>query len=131
VAAFYEQLRTDLREGRPALLCVARSGSGSGHALVCDGYDPVLETYHLNLGWGGLSDAWYALPDDVPGGFNVVEYGILRIDPGHSAEDLALDWTDDGDVGQESTPVSVFAFPNPGIGPPRVPMRRTKGFRFC
>jgi len=117
VAAFYEQLRTDLREGRPALLCVARSGSGSGHALVCDGYDPVLETYHLNLGWGGLSDAWYALPDDVPGGFNIVEYGILRIDPGSAAEDLAFDWTDDGDVGREPSPVSVLASPNPASGP--------------
>lgn len=39
-------------------------GSAGGHAVVCDGYGFSLSTlyHHLNLGWGGNSDAWYALP---------------------------------------------------------------------
>ena len=34
------------------------------HAPVCDGYGYNLSTlyYHLNLGWSGLCNAWYALP---------------------------------------------------------------------
>jgi hypothetical protein len=44
------------------------------HAVVCDGYgyDGFLTLYHhLNMGWAGLDDAWYALPiidldDTVP-----------------------------------------------------------------
>lgn len=37
----------------------------SGHAVVCDGYGYDTETlyHHLNMGWGGISDIWYNLPD--------------------------------------------------------------------
>ena len=46
--------------GRPVLLGINASGL-CGHAVVGDGYgysDGCLY-YHLNLGWGGTSDAWY------------------------------------------------------------------------
>ena len=46
----------------PVLLGI--SGSG-GHEIVADGYgfsDGAVYT-HLNLGWGGSNDAWYALPE--------------------------------------------------------------------
>lgn len=40
-------------------------GDAGGHAVLCDGYGFNYETpyYHLNLGWGGVKDAWYNLPE--------------------------------------------------------------------
>jgi len=37
----------------------------SGHAVVCDGYGYVSSTlyHHLNMGWSGVYDAWYNLPN--------------------------------------------------------------------
>jgi hypothetical protein len=46
----------------PVLLGI--EGSGVGHAVVADGYGYSASTlyHHLNLGWSGVSSAWYALP---------------------------------------------------------------------
>lgn len=78
---FYHALKRDLEEGAPVVLNVTTSSTSAGHALICDGYDRVTGRYHLNLGWGGQSDGWYDLPEDIPSGYNVVEYGILNIRP--------------------------------------------------
>ena len=39
-------------------------GCDSSHALVCDGYGYESATlyHHLNMGWHGVDDAWYNLP---------------------------------------------------------------------
>ncbi|MBR1608717.1 MAG: C10 family peptidase [Kiritimatiellae bacterium] len=59
---------SNLDLGLPVLLGI--SGNMGGHAIVCDGYgyvtdggkhDPTLY-YHLNMGWDGQNDVWYALP---------------------------------------------------------------------
>jgi len=36
-----------------------------GHCVLCDGYGYSASTlfHHLNMGWGGDDDIWYALPD--------------------------------------------------------------------
>jgi len=36
----------------------------NGHEVVCDGYGYYLSTlyHHINMGWGGSDNAWYALP---------------------------------------------------------------------
>jgi len=68
--AFFDALQTDMEEGRPAILMIKTQGSSIGHILICDGYDPESGRYHLNLGWGGHSDGWYALPEDLPAGYN-------------------------------------------------------------
>jgi hypothetical protein len=58
----------------PVLLGIRGSG---GHAVVADGYGNSASTlyHHLNLGWSGVSTAWYALPiiDTGNGTFNVVD----------------------------------------------------------
>ena len=35
-----------------------------GHEILCDGYGYSLSTlyHHINMGWGGQDNAWYALP---------------------------------------------------------------------
>lgn len=46
----------------PVLLGV--EGTAGGHGVVADGYGYSLSTlyHHLNLGWSGTANAWYALP---------------------------------------------------------------------
>ena len=65
------------------------SGSGDGHAVVGDGYgysDGTLY-YHLNMGWEGNSNAWYAPPNLDAGGysFNAIGSLVYNIFPNRSA----------------------------------------------
>lgn len=65
------------------------AGSGDGHAVVGDGYgysDGTLY-YHLNMGWEGNSNAWYAPPDLSAGGysFNAIGSVVYNIFPERSA----------------------------------------------
>lgn len=56
----------------------------NGHAVVADGYGFVEGTcyVHLNMGWSGSGDVWYALPDIGAGyGFNVVDSATYNIFP--------------------------------------------------
>ena len=54
----------------PVLLGIG--GPPGEHELVCDGYGYCSSTlyHHLNLGWSGMANVWYALPD--------VDTGSLR-----------------------------------------------------
>lgn len=49
---------SDLAARRPILYCAATVRQ-EGHAFVCDGYRQGL--YHINWGWNGLSDGYYAI----------------------------------------------------------------------
>ncbi len=59
----------------PVLLGI--EGSGVGHAVVADGYGYSASTlyHHLNVGWSGVSSAWYSLPliDTSLYTFNVID----------------------------------------------------------
>lgn len=58
-------LRNELDQGRPLLY--RGSGSGGGHAFVCDGYSS--DTYfHFNWGWGGYQDGYFHMSALNPGG---------------------------------------------------------------
>lgn len=48
----------ELSEGRPVLY--AGSSSGGGHEFVCDGYEGE-DYFHINWGWGGISDSYFKL----------------------------------------------------------------------
>jgi len=52
-------------------------GPYGGHGVVADGYGYSASTlyHHLNLGWSGMSSAWYSLPvvDAAPYTFNVID----------------------------------------------------------
>jgi hypothetical protein len=49
---------------KPVLFGIWASGN-EGHCVVCDGYGYLSGTlyHHLNMGWSGDDNAWYALPD--------------------------------------------------------------------
>lgn len=54
-----ELIYKELKYGRPVLYGADTSG-GSGHEFICDGYDGH-GLYHINWGWGGLSDGYFRL----------------------------------------------------------------------
>ena len=57
-------IKTELDAGRPVEY--NGSGSGGGHAFVCDGYDNS-NYFHFNWGWSGSNDGFYSLSNLVPG----------------------------------------------------------------
>ena len=54
-----ELIYNELKFGRPVLYG-ARTSGDSGHEFICDGYDGH-GLYHINWGWGGLSDGYFRL----------------------------------------------------------------------
>jgi len=75
-------IQEELLEGRPILMC-AYTPTWSGHAFNIDGYDADDDTYHINWGWSGSGNAYYALNAFQGGGemFNVGQQLIIGIEP--------------------------------------------------
>lgn len=57
-------IQEELQAKRPVYY--AGGSPGGGHAFVCDGYDGK-SLYHINWGWNGLSNGYYALIELLPG----------------------------------------------------------------
>jgi len=62
---FDSAVNSSLDAGYPVLFGISNWDTGSGHAVVCDGYGYNASTiyHHLNMGWKGLQDVWYNLPN--------------------------------------------------------------------
>ena len=73
-------LETELNAGRP--LQYEASSSAGGHTWVCDGYDNN-NLVHMNWGWGGVDDGYFAVSDLDAGGylFNADEAVLIGIEP--------------------------------------------------
>lgn len=85
----------NLDAGLPVMLGI--TGAAGGHSIVCDGYGYTGATryYHLNMGWGGSSNAWYALPGiDSSPSFNLIDECIYNVFPAGSGEILSGRITD-------------------------------------
>ena len=57
-----DMINPNLDARKPVLLAI--NNSAGGHCVVCDGYGYNFNVlyHHLNMGWGGVDDAWYQLP---------------------------------------------------------------------
>ena len=76
-------IKADLDAGRPLCLTGDDNGTaGSGHQWVCDGYN-ASSLFHMNWGWSGSSNAYFALTSLNPSGmvFNSDRQAIIRITP--------------------------------------------------
>ena len=51
----------ELTAGRPIVYCAYDNATGSGHAFNVDGYDAADDTYHINWGWNGKGNGFFAL----------------------------------------------------------------------
>ena len=77
------------------LLYSARSGEG-GHAFVIDGYDSD-SMYHINWGWGGNSNGYFAFPGFLSFKYN--HRAALGVRPDHNGKPVQyLSLTDDFDL---------------------------------
>lgn len=86
-ANWIELLYNELNQGRVVLY--HGNSTGGGHAFVCDGYQTE-DYFHINWGWGGLSDGHFklsAMDPDAQGiggsssteGFNYLQGAIVGI----------------------------------------------------
>ena len=58
-----DMINPNLDAGEPVILAINRPNGT--HTVLCDGYGMSGSTmyHHLNMGWAGIGDAWYNLPD--------------------------------------------------------------------
>lgn len=61
---FISSLKTELDNARP--IQYSGSGTGGGHAFVCDGYDDS-DYFHFNWGWSGMYDGYFKVSNLNPG----------------------------------------------------------------
>jgi len=73
-------LVSELNRNRP--IYYTGSGSGDGHAFVCDGYENN-GYFHFNVGWGGQANGYYITNNLTFSGmpFNDNQYMLLGIKP--------------------------------------------------
>jgi hypothetical protein len=72
-------INTNLDMANPVILGIYSYTNG-GHAVVADGYgyDSSTLYHHLNMGWSGIDDVWYNLPNiDAPSASFDVVYGVI------------------------------------------------------
>ena len=62
-ADWIDLIYNELAAGRPMVF--GGQSTGGGHAFVCDGYDTD-DFFHINWGWGGLSDGYFRLANLAP-----------------------------------------------------------------
>ena len=89
-------VNSNLDAGLPVLLGI--TGTEGGHAAAADGYGYSASTlyHHLNMGWGGSDNAWYALPriDASTSQFGAVNgciYNLYRTGKGELVSGRVLD----------------------------------------
>jgi len=70
-ATVQDAVLTNLDAGYPVILGIA-TADNAGHAILADGYGYFDGTLfcHLNMGWSGANDYWYALPTITAGGYS-------------------------------------------------------------
>ena len=54
-------IQQELMAGRPIVYCAYDNYTGAGHAFNVDGYDATSDTYHINWGWNGRGNAYFAM----------------------------------------------------------------------
>ncbi len=84
-AQWISLIKNDLDLGRPIQYAGYESGGG-GHTWVCDGYD-ANDQLHMNWGWGGYDNGYFALNALNGGGsdFNADNEMVIGIQPLPSA----------------------------------------------
>jgi hypothetical protein len=110
-AALKKMINPNLDASLPVLLGIYATPL-TGHSMVADGYgynDSTLY-HHLNMGWSGLDDAWYNLPDIlIPDflDFTVVSACVYNIFPQGKGEIISGRVTDKN--GNPLSDVSITA----------------------
>ena len=54
-------IQNELSAGRPIVYCAYDNATAAGHAFNVDGYNAADDTYHINWGWNGRGNGFFAL----------------------------------------------------------------------
>ena len=83
-------IQGELAEERPIVFCAVSSGYfGGGHAFNVDGYDATTNKYHINFGWSGSDNNYYAL--NAFNGYSQYQQMVIGIQPPLSGPRLKAD----------------------------------------
>ena len=77
-------MQEELSEGRPIVFCAVAGGwFGGGHAFNVDGYDSSTNKYHINWGWSGQYNNYFAINAFNGGGstYNQYQQMVIGIQP--------------------------------------------------
>ena len=79
---WYSMLCNEISNGRPVIYGGVDDNYG-GHAFVIDGCDSITEKFHINWGWGGENDGYFALDALNPSVYKFTSYQdmILNVSP--------------------------------------------------
>lgn len=83
-AEWAAMIQEELAEERPIVFCAVSSGwFGGGHAFNVDGYDSSNNKYHINWGWSGDYNNYFALNAFNGGGstYNQYQQMVIGIQP--------------------------------------------------
>ena len=83
-AEWAAMIQEELVEERPIVFCAIAGGLfGGGHAFNVDGYDSSTNKYHINFGWSGSYNNYYALNAFSAQGstFNQYQQMVIGIQP--------------------------------------------------
>lgn len=121
---WHKMLVFEIKTGRPILY--AGFGGSGGHAFVFDGYDQN-EMFHINWGWGGMSNGYFEVNNLNPsalgtggggGNFNSGQQAIVMLEPPSSTLP-ANPWNRNSDETTTISDVDVntkfLVYPNPAI----------------
>jgi hypothetical protein len=92
-SSYSTMINPNLDAQLPVILGINDASRENGHAIVCDGYGYSGGTtyYHMNLGWSGEENAWYALPliDTSYLSFTVINNCLYNMFPTSKGEILS------------------------------------------
>ena len=83
LSSFENYIYNELLQGRPVIVA-GWTTSGGGHTFAVDGYDATNDLYHVNWGWGGSYDGWFAMSALSPKtsiAYNSNKVAIIGIQP--------------------------------------------------
>ena len=93
-AEWAAMIQEELTEERPIVFCAVSGGwGGGGHAFNVDGYDSSTNKYHINWGWSGSYNNYFALNAFNGGGstYNQYQQMVIGIQPPIKAPRLNVD----------------------------------------
>jgi hypothetical protein len=71
-------LAQNMKDTLPAHLAIQDAAGTTGHNVVVDGYN-TNGYFHVNFGWGGSSNGWYLLPQEMPMSMTCFEGVVVDI----------------------------------------------------
>ena len=96
-AEWAAMIQEELSEERPIVFCAISGGwFGGGHAFNVDGYDATTNKYHINWGWSGSYNNYFALNAFNGGGstYNQYQQMVIGIQPPLQIPRLKADKSD-------------------------------------